>query len=155
ERQDLEQLVAGAEAPWKDHERLCEIREPELPHEEVVELEVQPFCDVGIGALFEWQANIEPDRLPAGLARAAVGGLHDSGPATRSHDEPMVFGLKASAPRRPQPGEFSRLLVVAGPFEGPARFAQLELIQLVGLANPAHPERLQRAFGPLPAVDAR
>ena len=43
EGQDLEYLVERAEAAGKHHERLGQVREPELPHEEVVELEVQAY----------------------------------------------------------------------------------------------------------------
>jgi hypothetical protein len=39
--QQLEHLVQRAEAAGKDHQRLGQIGEPELAHEEVVELEVQ------------------------------------------------------------------------------------------------------------------
>ena len=39
EREDLEHLVDRAEAAGKDHQRLGEVGEPELPHEEVVEVE--------------------------------------------------------------------------------------------------------------------
>src|SRR5437867_12132747 len=38
--QDLEHLVQRSKAAREDDERLCEVREPELPHEEVVELEM-------------------------------------------------------------------------------------------------------------------
>ena len=41
QREELEQLVERAEAAREDHQRLGEIREPELPHEEVVEVEAQ------------------------------------------------------------------------------------------------------------------
>src|SRR3989338_10673330 len=41
EREDLEELVARAEPPGKNDERLRQVREPELPHEEVVELELK------------------------------------------------------------------------------------------------------------------
>ena len=90
EREDLEQLVARAEAARKNHERLRQVREPELPHEEVMELEMQAVGDVRVGALFEWQPDVEPDRLPSGLARAAIGRFHDPGTAARGHDETMV-----------------------------------------------------------------
>ena len=92
ERQHLEQLVARAEAAWKNHERFREVREPELAHEEVVKLEMQPFSDVRIGFLLERQANIEPDGLPACLVRAAVGRFHDARTAARRHDEAVMLG---------------------------------------------------------------
>jgi hypothetical protein len=41
EREDLEQLVERAEPAGEDDHRLGEVGEPELPHEEVVELEIQ------------------------------------------------------------------------------------------------------------------
>ena len=41
QREDLEHLVERAEAAGKNDQRLGQVREPELPHEEVVELEVQ------------------------------------------------------------------------------------------------------------------
>src|SRR3954453_8274907 len=46
QRQNLEELVAGAKPSRKNHERLCQIGEPELPHEEVVKLEVKAVGDV-------------------------------------------------------------------------------------------------------------
>ena len=72
-----------AEAARKDHQRLGQVREPELAHEEVVELEVQPVGDVRVGALLERQPDVQADRLAAGLVRAAVGRLHDAGAAAR------------------------------------------------------------------------
>ena len=98
EREDLEQLVARAEAAGKDHERLRQVREPELPHEEVVELEVQAVGDVRVRALLERQPDVQADRLAAGLARAAVGGLHDARAAARRDDEAVVVGLERQAP---------------------------------------------------------
>ena len=122
EREDLEQLVAGAEAAGKDHQRLRQVREPELAHEEVVELEVQPVGDVRVGALLERQPDVEPDGLAAGLVRAAVGGFHDAGAAAGRDDEAMVLRRQRHAPRREQPRELARLLVVAGPLDGLALF---------------------------------
>src|SRR6185503_5547394 len=93
ERQHLEQLVERAEAAGKNHQRLRQVGEPELAHEEVVELEVQPLGDVGVGALLERQPDVEADRLAARLAGAAVGRLHDARAAAGGDDEPMVLGL--------------------------------------------------------------
>src|SRR5205807_109307 len=70
QRQNLEQLVARPEAAGKDHERLGEVREPELAHEEIMELEVQTLGDVRVGPLLEGQTDVEADRLAARLARA-------------------------------------------------------------------------------------
>src|SRR5439155_13359015 len=63
ERENLEQLVAGAEAAGKHHERFGQVRKPELPHEEIVELEMESFGDVWICSLLERQANVQADRL--------------------------------------------------------------------------------------------
>ena len=41
QRQHFHQLVHGAEAARKNHQRLRQVGEPELAHEEVVELEAQ------------------------------------------------------------------------------------------------------------------
>src|SRR5204863_7007874 len=91
EREDFEELVARAEAAGKDHQRLREIREPELAHEEIVELELEPFGDVRIGTLLEGQPDVEADRLPAGFARAAVGRLHDAWTAAGRDDEAVIL----------------------------------------------------------------
>src|SRR5580698_10937819 len=55
EREDLEKLVHRPKPPRKNHQRLRQICEPELPHEEVVELEVELPCDVRIRELLERQ----------------------------------------------------------------------------------------------------
>src|SRR4029453_16344139 len=72
QRENLEQLVAGSKSAGKNHECFGKVRKPELAHEEVVELEVQTFGDVGVRALFERQANVHADGLAARLARASV-----------------------------------------------------------------------------------
>ena len=41
-------------------------------------------------ALFEWQLDIAADRSPAGLARAAIGGLHHAGAAAGHHGEAQL-----------------------------------------------------------------
>ena len=94
QRQDLEHLVERAEAAGKDHERLRQVREPELPHEEVVELEVQIVGDVLIGSLLEGKSDVEPDGLAAGLVRSAVGRLHDAGTSPGAYDEPPARRLE-------------------------------------------------------------
>ncbi len=61
--EQLEHLVQGAESAGKDHQCLGQIREPELAHEKVVELEVQAGRDVGVGHLLEGQFDVEADGL--------------------------------------------------------------------------------------------
>ncbi len=87
QRENLGHLVKRAEAPGKDHQRLGEIGKPELPHEEVTELEVEPLRDVGIRSLLGREPDVEADRLAPGLLRAPVGRLHDAGAAAGGHHE--------------------------------------------------------------------
>src|SRR5215469_10780835 len=61
--EDFEEFVHGSEAAGKNHQRLGQIREPELAHEEVVKVKIQGRRDVGVGILFEGQANIQANRL--------------------------------------------------------------------------------------------
>ena len=111
EGEDLEELVERAEPAGKDHECLRQVREPELPHEEVVELEVQPAGDVRVRALFERQPDVQADRLASRLVRPAVGRLHDAGAAAGAHDEPVVFGAEPAAPLREAARQHAGVLV--------------------------------------------
>src|SRR3546814_1768492 len=61
QRQQLEEFVQRAEAARHHHHGLGEIGEPELAHEEVVELEVQLAADVGIVDLLHRQRDVEAD----------------------------------------------------------------------------------------------
>src|SRR5579871_1222720 len=70
EGKDLEQFVHRAEAAGKNHQPLRQIREPELAHEEVVELKVQRRSDVLVGILFEGKLDVESDAFSAGLVCA-------------------------------------------------------------------------------------
>ena len=49
----------------------------------------------GFGALLERQADVQADRLAAGLVRAAVGGLHDARTAAGRHDEAVMRRCRA------------------------------------------------------------
>src|ERR1035438_5134017 len=53
--QDLEELVHGSEAAGEDYQGFGQVGEPELTHEEIVELKTQLIADVRIGELFERQ----------------------------------------------------------------------------------------------------
>ena len=68
QRQDFAHLVERAEAAGKHHQRARQVREPELAHEEVVELERQLAREIGIRPLLVRQADVEADRLAAGVA---------------------------------------------------------------------------------------
>ena len=65
--QNLKSFVQRAESAGKDHQRLREIREPVLAHEEVVKLEVQGGRDPAVGELFERQLDVKPDGFAAGF----------------------------------------------------------------------------------------
>src|SRR5512146_2607766 len=85
--EDFKQFVQGSESAGKNDERLREISEPELTHEEVVELKIQFRRDIGIGDLLERQADIQTDGFPAGFTRPEIGGLHDPRAAAGCDDE--------------------------------------------------------------------
>src|ERR1700677_3422303 len=62
ERKNFEKLVHRSESTREDHERLRQIREPELAHEEIVEFEVQLARNERIRELFEGETDVQPDR---------------------------------------------------------------------------------------------
>src|SRR5207253_2255254 len=101
---------------------------PELPHEEVMEFEVQAFGDVLVGALLVRQADIEANRLPARLLCAAVGCLHDAGAAARGDDEAMVLGLQRQAPGGEETCELAGFFVIPRPLDGLAALDEFRLV---------------------------
>src|SRR5438067_1362365 len=88
QRQRLEQLVERAEAAREDHEALGRLHEHRLARVEVVEGEAD--VDVRVRVLLMRQLDVEADREPAALARAAVRGLHHARPAARDDGEPRL-----------------------------------------------------------------
>src|SRR5271157_3018557 len=89
--QQFEHLVEGAKSSRKNHQRLGHVGEPQLAHEEVVELKIQLRCDVGVGHLLEWEVDVHPDGLAPGLGRAEVGGLHNARPSAGADHETMAL----------------------------------------------------------------
>mmetsp|Transcript_12443 Transcript_12443/g.39844 ORF Transcript_12443/g.39844 Transcript_12443/m.39844 type:complete len:263 (+) Transcript_12443:527-1315(+) len=85
ERHQLEELVEGAKAAGRNHERLHVVGHRELAREEVVELEGQLRRDVRVEPRLERQRDPHPDRLAARVMRAAVGRLHEARPAAGAH----------------------------------------------------------------------
>src|ERR1700682_6013816 len=81
QRQDVGQLVERTEAAGKHDERTREVREPELAHEEIAELEQQLARDVRVRPLLVRKPDVEPDRPTAGLSRTTVRRLHDAASA--------------------------------------------------------------------------
>jgi len=107
--QQLEELVEGAEAAREDDERLRVADEHQLAREEVVEGDAD--VHVRIHPLLLRQQDVEPDRGRAGVASAAIGGLHDSRPAAGDHRDPRLAQhpadlagvlVRAVARRRPR-----------------------------------------------------
>src|SRR6185295_4616304 len=92
EGKNLEKLVHGSKAARKNHQSLCQVREPELTHEEVVKLEIQGWRDIRIRRLLKRQINVQPDGFALGLIRAAVRSFHDAGAASRRHHKAMALG---------------------------------------------------------------
>jgi len=60
-------FVHGAETARENHQGLSQVREPEFPHEEIVELEVKRGGDVGVGILLEGQIDVQTDCLATGF----------------------------------------------------------------------------------------
>src|SRR5579863_1032122 len=92
ERENLEQLVHGAEASRENHQTFCQVGKPELPHKEIVKLEVQGRSDVGVRALFEGQGDVQSDGFAAGFVRAQIGGFHDAGASSGGDHEAVPAG---------------------------------------------------------------
>src|ERR1700684_3650624 len=57
--ENFEHFVESAEASGKNDQGFCEIGEPVLAHEEVVELEVERGRDEAVGHLLKGQADVE------------------------------------------------------------------------------------------------
>src|SRR5579872_6758844 len=73
EGQDLEKFVHRAEAAGEDYQSARQIGEPELAHEEVVELEQQVGRDEGVGPLLVWKTDRQSHgRASRPLRRASV-----------------------------------------------------------------------------------
>src|SRR5437762_744774 len=67
----------------------------------------------------------------------------------------MVLGGEGYAPRREQPRQLTRLLVVPGPLERLAALAQLHRVEVLGPDFAARPQGLQRPLCALAAIHAR
>ena len=78
QRQRLEQLVQRAVAARRDHEGAGVADEHHLAGEEVAE--AKPDVEIGVRRLLARELDVAADRQRTGVARAAVGGLHQPGP---------------------------------------------------------------------------
>src|ERR1035438_9305915 len=112
EGENFEEFVDGAEAAGKNHQRFGEIGEPELAHEEIVELEVERGRDVLVGILLEGQIDVEADGFASGLVGTEVGGFHDAGTTAGGDDEAVAAGGNLNGPLGKKKSQASRVLVV-------------------------------------------
>src|SRR5438132_13986534 len=72
QRQDLEHLVERSKPSRENYQGLREVREPELAHEEVVELEMKAVGDVRVGSLLVRKADVQTNRLAARFRGSAA-----------------------------------------------------------------------------------
>src|SRR5579862_320325 len=78
EGEHFHHFVHRAEAAWKHHQRLRQIGEPELAHEEVMEIKTQLGTDVRVGKLLERKADVQSDSFASRFGGAAVSGFHNA-----------------------------------------------------------------------------
>ena len=125
EGEDLHEFVERSEAAREDDQGLGEVNEPEFPHEEIMEFEVEFSGDEGIGILLVGNADIEPDGFAVRERGASIGGFHDPRAAAGADDEMTAVGCQGFRPEGQAFGEFHRLGVVGGhaaPGLGPLEF---------------------------------
>src|SRR5262249_13959054 len=89
-----------------------EVREPELPHEEVVELEPEAGRDPRVRALLVRETDVEADGASARVVRAAVRGFHDARPAAATDEKAARRRRDLPRPLRDQARQLAGLLVV-------------------------------------------
>src|SRR6266478_9342131 len=111
--EDFKKFVERAEASGKDHQRFGQIREPELTHEKVMELEVERRRDVGVRILLERQIDVEAYGFSASLVSAKICRFHDARSAAGSDDKAMALGGDLGGPFGQQEGKPARVFVVA------------------------------------------
>jgi hypothetical protein len=121
------------------HQRPRQVREPELAHEEVVELERQPRREVWVRALLVGEADVEADGPTAGLQGAPVRRFHDAAAPAGADDEPLVAG-EGLRPEGQQARQLARLVVVA--------------TERASAGDPGRPEEDDGVMDPFPAEPA-
>src|SRR5579885_392145 len=112
EREQFHELIHGAVTPGKDHQRFGEVGEPELAHEEVVELEAELRGDVRIRKLFEGKPDVQADGFAFGFGGAAVGGFHDARPAARADHEAVRAVGELIGPFGEHAGKFACFVII-------------------------------------------
>src|SRR5205085_3569463 len=110
--EDFEQFVERAETAREEHNRLGKIDEPELPHEKIMEAEVQLPADIRVVELLVRNRDGEPDIETPCFRGAAVSRLHDAGTTAGADDEAPLLAAQLFRPFGQSPGQFSRCLIV-------------------------------------------
>src|SRR5271170_5169904 len=87
EREHFPKLVHSAKTAGENDQGFGDLREPELAHEEVVKIKAELRADVSVRELLVGQLDGETDRFATGFDGAAIGGLHDTGPAAGTNYE--------------------------------------------------------------------
>src|SRR2546429_8718949 len=116
--EDFKKFVERDEASGKDHQRFGQIREQELTHEKVMELEVERRRDVGIRILLERQIDVEADGFSASFVSSKICRFHDARAAAGGDDKTMALGGDLCRPFGQQEGELARVFVVASHVNG-------------------------------------
>jgi hypothetical protein len=100
------------------------------------------------------QADVEADRLAAGVVRAAIGGFHDPGPPPEVTTK-RVLRADGERPLREHARQLARFLVVARPLDRAAALARRSRRRR-GCADAVHLHQLvERVLRRLAAVNAR
>mmetsp|Transcript_35222 Transcript_35222/g.93311 ORF Transcript_35222/g.93311 Transcript_35222/m.93311 type:complete len:311 (+) Transcript_35222:345-1277(+) len=106
QRDDLEELVAGAQPARRHHQAHARVGHQELPREEVVELEAQLRRHVRVQPVLEGEGDAEAHRGPLGAPGALVGGLHHAGARAGAHGvRGQALLLAGQRPLRQHAGE--------------------------------------------------
>src|SRR5215470_11680843 len=87
QRKYFEEFIQSSEPSWKDDQCLRQVSEPELPHEKVMELEVQRRRDVGVRVLLKGKIDVEANGFASRFYRAQVRRFHDAWPSARGHNK--------------------------------------------------------------------
>src|SRR4051812_45354633 len=151
QRQRLEELVVRSPTARQDDERLRRLHEADLARVEVAELvgEIEPRIE----PLFHRELDPEADGEASGFLGAAVGRLHQAGPAARDDGEVPAGETSSESHRAPVPRivvrqssrsehRHSGSVDAVDDLEAGAELLPHEVEGLLPVVVPADPERL-------------
>src|SRR5208337_1799215 len=130
EGDNLKEFVERTETSGKNHQPFGQVREPELAHEKVMELEVERRRDVAVRILLEGQVDVEPDGFSSRFVGAKIGGFHDAGAAAGGDDKAVALGGNLGGPFGQQASQAARVFVVASHVNG--GLGALHILGLLG-----------------------